>query len=275
VEVQDIVVGKDNMKQDRFSKSDIITDVSDLSEDQKDIIAVAMSKEWTTPEFKVKNFIGNAQITPFAKLRQYIIEMNTREHAVQSMEYEVKKIELEIELEQERANETQSPAQKKIHELEKLKLNAALKRSQLRLQDAYTERDMYLKIIDEFNNSPAGRLPDGRRIIDVLEDPEVSDQLEKEYWTLRLAKQTALDMIAYGRAGVGNMEAVTMLEPVQQAEVMKIACEYFVINELRTNQMLSSVNEAIQQGKLLPSELSKQLLINQDKQDVPTIQNSQ
>lgn len=263
------------MKLDRFSKNDIITDVSDLSEDQKDIIAVAMSKEWTTPEFKVKNFIGNAQITPFAKLRQYIIEMNTREHAVQSMEYEVKKIELEIELEQEKANETSSPVQKKIHELEILKLNAGLKRSQLRLQDAYTEREMYIKIIEEFNNSPAGKLPDGRRLIDVLEDPEISDQLEKEYWTLRLAKQTALDMIAYGRAGVGNMEAVTMLEPTQQNEVMKIACEYFVINELRTNQMLSAVNEAIQQQRLLPSELSKQLLINQDKQDVSTIPNSQ
>ena len=263
------------MKLGRFSKTDIITDVSDLSEDQKDIIAVAMSKEWTTPEFKIKNFIGNAQITPFAKLRQYIIEMNTREHGVQSMEYEVRKIELEIELEQERAKETPSPVQKKIHELEILKLTAGLKRSQLRLQDAYAERDMYIKLIEEFNNGPDGQLPDGRRLIDVLEDPEVSDQLEKEYWTLRLAKQTALDMIAYGRAGVGNMEAVTMLEPIQQAEVMKIACEYFVINELRTNQMLSSVNEAIQHGKLLPSELSKQLLINQDKQDVSTIPNSQ
>ena len=263
------------MQLEKFSKSDIITNVGKLSEDQKDIIALAMSKEWTTPEFKIKNFIGNAQITPFAKLKQYIIEMNTREHGVQSMEYEVKKLELEIEIQKEKADATASPAEKKLYELEMLKLGALLKKSQLRLRDAYTERDLYLKIIEEFNNSPEGQLPDGRRLIDVLEDPEISSRLERDYWTMRLAKQTALDMIAYGRAGVGNMEAVTMLEPEQQLEVMQIACEYFVRNEMRTNQLLSAVNEAIMQGRLPPSELAKQLLLDQGKENVSSIQNSQ
>jgi hypothetical protein len=91
---------------------------------------------------------------------------------------------------------------------------------------------------------------------------------------LRLAKQTALDMIAYGRAGVGNMEAVGMLEPAQQIEVMELACDYFVRNEIRTNNILSYVNDSIQQlGVDAPTtKLSSQLYLgNKGKEDVPTV----
>jgi len=80
----------------------------------------------------------------------------------------------------------------------------------------------------------------------LVDDPIVSEELERQHWTARLARQTAMDMIAYGRAGVGNMEAVYMLEPPQQVEVMQLACELFVKNEHRTTGILDYVNEKIQ-----------------------------
>jgi hypothetical protein len=134
---------------------------------------------------------------------------------------------------------------------------------------------MYLKLIDQFNNSSEGYLEDGRRIMDLIEIPEEAEKLEHHYWTMRLAKQTALDMIAYGRAGVGNMEAVSMLETEQQYEVMKIACDYFVRNEMRTNSLLSHVNENIQKlGSAAPvTELSKQLYLqHKEAENVSSVQ---
>ena len=258
----------------QYSVSDLSTNVGFLTDNHKQLIATALSQHWTIPEFKVKNFIGNAQFTPYAKLKQYLLELNTREAAVENMEYEVQKIAIEIEAVTEELNSTESTARKKLHQLEILKLQRLQRKSITRLRDAYDERDIYLKLIDEFNNSPEGYLDDGRRIMDIMTDPVETEKLEKEYWTLRLAKQTALDMIAYGRAGVGNMEAVGMLEPEQQLEVMHLACDYFVRNELRTNGILSHVNENIQKlGVDAPvTKLSAQLYLdNKGNDDVPTV----
>ena len=53
---------------------------------------------------------------------------------------------------------------------------------------------------------------DGRLLIDVLDDEKICEEFEYEHWTYRMAKQTALDWIAYGRPGIGNMDAVFQLE---------------------------------------------------------------
>jgi hypothetical protein len=252
-----------------------MNDHDNLSQEHRDLIEKSNNRNLVMPEFKVKHFVGNAQITPYAKLKQYIIELNGREMAVESMLYENKKAQLEIELEKEKAAACQSPAQKALHELEIFKMQAALKRSQLRLRDATAERNLFLKVIDDFNNSPEGTLPDGTKLIDVFDDPELCERLERDYWTLRLAKQTAMDMIAYGRAGVGNMDAVVMLAPDQQLEVMKLACDFFVRNEIRTNNLLSQVNQNVQNNMLTNSPLVKQLMFKAEEENVSNIQNGQ
>jgi len=224
------------------------------------------------PEFKIKNFVGNAQITPYAKLKQYLTELSGRQSAVENMEYEHKKLELQMELEKELAESADSPAKKRLHELEIFKLATLYKKSTFRLRDTYAERDLFIKVIEEFNASPEAKLPDGRLIMDVLDDPEMCEKLEKEHWTLRLAKQTAMDMIAYGRAGVGNMEAVTMLEPEQQMEVMKVACEFYIRNENRTTALLNATNEAILSNRLLPSTFTSQLVFNNNQLKLTTNQ---
>lgn len=269
--------GKVRIPADKFNYtgSALTTNTTFVSPEHKELIAKSLNQKWVVPEFKVKNFIGNAQITPYAKIKQYLLELNTRESAVENMEYEVQKIAFEIEVQDELKLETSSAAQKKLHDLEIVKLQRLQRKSIVRLRDAYIERDMYLKLIDEFNSSPEGYLEDGRRIMDLIDDPAEVEKLEHHYWTMRLAKQTALDMIAYGRAGVGNMEAVSMLETSQQYEVMQIACDYFVRNEMRTNSLLSNINENIQKlGPAAPvTELSKQLYLqNQGTENVSSIQ---
>ncbi|NBP00982.1 MAG: hypothetical protein EBU90_12765 [Proteobacteria bacterium] len=246
-----------------------------LTQEHLKLIEMAEDRSLIMPEFKITHFVGNAQITPYAKLRQYLIELNSRQSSVESMEYEVSKLKIQIELEKEKAEETESKAQRKLHELETMKLEAMLKKSELRLRDATKERNLFLKVIDDFNKTPEAFLPDGRKIIDIIDDPDMANQFEREHWTLRLAKQTAMDMIAYGRAGVGNMDAVTMLDSTQQLEVMKLAVDFFVRNEIRQNALLGQVNKNVSLGKPEESELVKQLMFKQvSNENVSTIQNS-
>ena len=92
--------------------------------------------------------------------------------------------------------------------------------------------------------SPDGKYRDGRTLLEIMNEPEICEELEKEYWTYRMAKQTAMDMIAYGRAGLGNMDSVFMLEGEQQRDIMKLACDLFVKNEKRTQHFLQNANSS-------------------------------
>lgn len=253
--------------------NEILTNTSIITEEQKRYIEQSINTPWTMPEFKAKHFVGNAQITPYAELKQYLIELNSREGTVELLEYEFKKLEIEKEIELEKLESITSPALRKMCELEIEKINRSIRKKQNGLFAAYKERQMFIELIDKFNASDRGKLPDGRLIIDaVREDPQVAEDLEKHYWTIRLAKQTAMDMIAYGRAGVGNMDAVMMLPKEQQEEVMQLACDLFVRSEVRNQHMLSAANERLQLG-LEGAELVKQLGVEtRAREDVYLIQ---
>jgi hypothetical protein len=231
------------------TKHEVSTDVSGLTEYQQNQIDFAINRIWTMPEFKAKHFVGNAQISPYAELKQYYIELSSREDMVENHEYECKKLAIELEIQVDLLNKMDDPLQKKLQQLEVEKYERGLKRKRYGLEAAKKERELFLNLIEKFNNGPHGKLPDGRLLSEALQtDPGIEEVLEKEHWTLRLAKQTAMDMIAYGRAGVGNMDAVSMLGKEQQEEVMAIACDYFVRNEIRTQTLLSNANERIQLG---------------------------
>lgn len=244
-----------------------------LTPEQRVLIEDAINTPWTIPEFKAVHFVGKAQITPYAELKQYLIELNAREGTLEILEYEYKKMLIEKELEEEKLALAKSPAEKKMCELEIVRLERNLLRKKNGLYSAYKERQLFLDLIEKFNNSDRGKLPDGRLIITaVKEDPSIAEELEKHYWTIRLAKQTAMDMIAYGRAGVGNMDAVTMLPKEQQEEVMQLACDLFVRSEVRNQQMLSVANERLQLG-LDGTEIVKQLGVEpKAREDVYLIQ---
>ena len=259
----------------RLTEFQPTSDMSTLTQDQVKHVSFAINKIWGMPKFKAKHFVGNAQVTPFAELRQYFVELCSREDLCETLEFDMKKAMIELEMLQEKRAEITHPLELKMMDLEIVRAERLITKKASQLDASYIERKMYADLIDEFNASERGKLPDGRLIIDAItEDPEMIEVLEKEYWTLRLAKQTAMDMVAYGRAGVGNMDAVAMLGKEQQSEVMDLACDYFVRNEMRTNILLSNANERFQQGGI-SGKLADQLELDINKgtnEDVHLIQ---
>jgi hypothetical protein len=107
-------------------------------------------------------------------------------------------------------------------------------------------RHYYLDLLKEFLNSPDGKIPDGtdRSWLDILHSDE-QDQYEKQIWTNRLGKQAALDIMFYGRIGVGNMDAILQLSPDQQTETLVLATDYALhLQEYQKQLQLDSINKA-------------------------------
>lgn len=261
-------------------------DLSTLSQRQLDICTKAKNVDWSTPEYKLKNFIARSHIHPMHQLRQLMLELNAKTEMIEAFEFDKEQFELEIQLNKEQAEAAEFPAQKLLHELDARRISVKLANVTEKLRTAKAERAKILKIVEDISNSPQGKTKDGRLYVDVLFDPNECEEVEAEYWHYRLAKQAAMDMIAYGRIGVGNMDAIMQLDADEQNKTLAMAYEVLILNERRMNKISDAVNKRIQLNKpvsdihqLMNVNLSEfvddMVLSLQDleKQHVPLIQN--
>lgn len=222
--------------------------VDDLTTDQVDIIEEALNMEWGQSDFKSEHFVGNSQIHPYAKLKQYMLELRTREEVCETMESQMKMYDIKVKIAQ-KVLESQTDELTKLQaELELLENQKDYNMHKRRMKDCYRERKQYLTLIDQFINSPENTLPDGRVISEHFNDPEFAAEMDKEYWTVRLAKQVALDFAAYGRPGTGNMDSILMLKGDQQQQVLSLASDLFVRVEARNNALINNASKKMQLG---------------------------
>ena len=225
-------------------QSVIESDTSMMSDDEKDLITKAMNKEWTNPKYKMRYFVGQAQITPFSKFRQWLLEIKSKEESIENMEYEIAKYEIEVDRFARMADEAHDDLDRRLAEVEKWNATRNLTMSKRRLQDWYLERHQLLDLLKEFTESDEGKLPDGsgRTYWDII-NTEAEDDYEAEYWTNRLAKQAATDMLFYGRIGTGNMDAILSMDPKQQAETLALTMNFSTQIQSYTQRLQSEAEE--------------------------------
>jgi hypothetical protein len=230
---------------DRFN-SKIESDVSMLSEEDKALISQCLNKEWTNPKFKLRWFVGQTQITPFAKLRQWLLEIKSREESIENQEYEIAKWQVKIDRQEWIAKNSPDVFERREAEIESWNLNRLQTTTKRRLQDWYLERQQLIDLVQEFLASDEAKLPDGtgRTYMDILNTSE-EDLYEAQYWTNRLAKQAATDLMFYGRIGTGNMDAILSMDPAQQTETLALAINFGTQLQQIQNKIQSEVDQKL------------------------------
>jgi hypothetical protein len=201
------------------------------------LIDFALTKSNATPRFKLKYFVGGAQLTPYAMLKQWFMELRARQEAADSIKIRLRKSELSALLEEEKLNSTTSELQKELIKLEIMDKKNDCVRFERQLRDTLLERDDIINLIKEFSESEFAKLPDGTRLLDVFGNKELEEELEQQYWTVRMAKQAALDVMFYGRVNEGNMDAILMMHPEQQKQVLSLATQHALEIDNGVNQL--------------------------------------
>jgi hypothetical protein len=219
--------------------SEILSDISMLSEKDKEILEYSMNKEWSNPKFKMRWFVGETQITPFSKLRQWLLEVKSREEAIEKLEYDIEKWQIQIDRHTYLAQQSNNDFDRREHELEARELGRTQVMTRRRLVNWYLERQTIIDLVTEFLASEEALLPDGtgRTYMDIM-DTDEEEFYEAEYWTNRLAKQAATDLLFYGRVGTGNMDAILSMAPEQQTRTLTLAMSY--------GSQLQKINQNIQ-----------------------------
>lgn len=225
------------------------SDKSELTERQNELVNLAMKLDHGTPYFKIKHFVGDSQITAFAKYKQFLLELRGREEVIEHTLVQIARQEMDIEILKEELEVAATPAQIKRKEFELVTNQNDLLKMHRRLRTAYRERDDYVKAIEEMYASGEAFMPDGTDLKDVVLDPEKSEQMEAQHWVYRLGKQAALDMISFGKIGTGNMDAISQLDTEDQVEAFKIALSW-------THRVNGAMRE-------IETEVTKELLSNE------------
>ena len=178
------------------------------------------------PKFKIKHFIGRSMITPYQAMKQWFRELGTKQDAWLHCQWEKKRKEIELAQERARLESTEDKFEKEYIEMDILNIQKDLRKFEKNEINAIEEKNSVLECMKELLDSPQGKLKDGTPLLEVFGNKEKEEQQEKEYWTIRMAKQSAMEIMAYGRIGTGNLDSIAMLEAPQQDEVLSIATEY-------------------------------------------------
>ena len=220
-----------------YKKENGLTD-----EMSKKLLDIAEGVSFALPKYKAENFVGGAQITPYAKLKQWLLELRGREDIVEHLEYTVRKQELEIQIQEESKEFLTDSKRKQLVDLTIADMKIDLRKFQRNLKDAHIERQGFIDLIKDFLESDDAKLPDGGNLIDVIGNKELEHKYEHEYWTVRMAKQAMLDMVSYGRIGTGNLDSILMMSPDQQKDVLSLASSYTVFIDKNINQLMSNAS---------------------------------
>ena len=246
-------------KYKEYSTTDkAMTNVKYLNENQKNLVERALNLHFLNPKFKMKHFVTNGQLTPYSTIRQLLLELKVMEEATETFEYMLKKMELEKEGLEMRLAVEKDPIQINLLQLELLKNEKEYKQNRRRLAQNYIEREQYVQLIEEFKAGPDATTPDGKDwITEVFGNMEEENKWEEHYWVVRLAKQAALDIVAYGRVGSGNMEAITQLSEPLRKQTLELTHEVSLQLEALSNGLRQDVHE-----KLLASDPTYQSLMS-------------
>jgi hypothetical protein len=225
---------------DYVTKHEPITNQKELSQEDAKLVNMALNATFLNPKFKMKHFVSMGQITPFATVRQWVLELKTMEENCETMESMIRRLEIQEDIARLRIERETDPLNIRELQLELEKASYDRRANSRRLATHYIEREQYVELIKEYIEGPNGKTPEGKSWLDVLGTPE-ADYWEKHYWTVRLARQASMDVVAYGRISSGNMEAINELADDHRNECLALAHEM----SLRLTSLSDSIRQHV------------------------------
>jgi hypothetical protein len=199
---------------------------------KKDVLQIAEAQGgWSMSDFQSRYFVVNSQVTDYRRVRQALLEIETRLAAKKQIIRDCKRSEVQLKIkERDYALESKDLEKELILlDIDQLQYDISVYTKKLRIVEE--ELDQFAKLIIEI-------VPNFTE----LEKYKVhNDELEREYWIYRMAKQASVDMVTTGRIGAGNLDSIAMMAPEDQALTIGSA----LLNSKKLTAGINRIEEAI------------------------------
>jgi hypothetical protein len=200
--------------------------------ENNEIISLANSHgSWAMSKFQAKYFVVNSQVTDYRRVRQALLEIETRIGGKKQIERNMWRTNVEIKLKKEEFDNESHPLKKELISVDMDQLNYDLSVYEKKLKMVIEEIDNFCEIVKTL-------VPD----MPSLETyKEQNPELERDYWVTRMAKQAAMDLLTIGRISQGNMDSIVMMPLSDQEETVKTALTYTA----SLNKAIGSVDDRV------------------------------
>ena len=192
----------------------------DFSKNDFEILEGSMRFNSGMTRFQCEHFVADSQLTPWRKVRQALMELETRYHAYMENRHSLRKAELlrrkflrSIENVEAEGGDDIDAGFIQI-DLEKNDYDIGIWKRKLRQSEL--ELKYFLDIVNKY-------VDDEHPLEYFLTEHE--DE-EKTYWIARMGKQAAMDIISYGRIGAGNMTSILDMPESDQVACLEVAVQF-------------------------------------------------
>lgn len=211
---------------------------------------------WSMSDFQSRYFVVHSHVTDYRRVRQALMEIETRVGALKQIERNVKRNNIKIKIQLAEIEKESDPLKKELLEvdIDQWQYDNTVYNNKIRI--CQEELDQFCKIIKDF-------VPD----LETLESYKQHDEdKEREYWITRMGKQAAMDMMALGRIGQGNLDSIAMMPLQDQENTIKLAVAYsstlnkaigYIEEDMKlelNTKNISSIDKLIAQQKKIGSE---------------------
>lgn len=200
--------------------------------DKKEVLQLAESHGgWSMSDFQSRYFVVNSQVTDYRRVRQALLEIETRIAAKKQIVRDCKKSEVQMLIKQRDLEAETRDLERELIllDIDQLQYDISVYTKKLRIVEE--ELDAFAKLVIEIVPTVA----------DLETYKEHNEELEREYWIYRMAKQASVDMVTTGRIGAGNLDSIAMMSPNDQALTIGSA----LLNSKKLTSGINKLEEAI------------------------------
>jgi hypothetical protein len=198
---------------------------------------------WGMSDFQSRYFVVNSQVTNYRRVRQALLEIETRIAAKKQIERSVRKTEVQKKMLERDYNQESDLLKKELIAIDIDQCDYDLTVYAKKYRVCLEELEKFSQIVKDI-------VPDAETLNTYKEHNEVE---ERNYWIARMAKQATMDLMMNGRIGQGNLDSIAMMPLADQQETVKAALMY---NGMLTKGIASIEKQAMEELQALPSNIN-------------------
>lgn len=231
-----------------------------LSDLEIDLIKSAVHVNMGMTDYQCKHFVAKSQITPYKQVRQALMELEVRYHAYQEIRTNLRKAEINRKKMLRQMEVIADELDRELIQIDMEKADYDITIWKRKLNQSQFEIRSFLNVINQYVSSQE----------DLDFYLQINEEEERKYWIARMGKQAAMDIIAFGRVGSGNMDSIAMMDERDQLEALRVAVQYSGLVNAGMNKISLDVQDQV--TKYLESDEQRIAQILDGIQNDPDLQ---